>query len=424
MTPRREPLVLDSRTDAGPDRFEFHTADGVPDADAFPPGELLALEALWDRDLGRLRTVGARYGVLGVVLAERAEAVRITTPSARAATLCERNAAENGADVTVELATGLASVDGPAARAFDTVAFVPEPYAPIEVGARRLRSAVDSLTSDGALSLAAKPETGLGRYEDALDDAATNVETVAERDGWSLLYATGPGTATGSTTADGGRPADGPDPPFDRVTATVDGVDLTLVTAPGLFAAGGLDHGTRLLAETATVEDGDRVLDLCCGYGPLAAYAGRAADCEVWATDDDALATAAAERALAANGVDGRVVTADCAAGVADRTFDTVLCNPPTHAGRGVLVDLCRGAADVLAPDGRCWVVHHRALDLDDPLAAFDRVETVATGEEHVVRLARCRGSSTDASGQPSAPSRSSSYISTNEPSQDSQQKW
>jgi|GEM_PF-468124 len=388
MTPRREPLVLGSRTDAGPDRFEFHTAGGVDAADAFCPGELLALEHLWDRDCGRLRTVGARYGVVGVVLADRAESVRMTASSARAAALCERNAAENGVDATVELATGLASIDGRTGARVDTAVYVPEPYTPLEIGTRRLRSAVDSLAGDGALYLAAKPETGLGRYEDALADGATTVETVAERDGWSLLRAPGSAIATGSATADGGRPVDGSEPPFDRVEATVDGIDLELVTAPGLFAAGDLDHGTRLLAETATVADGDRVLDLCCGYGPLAAYAGRVADCDVWATDDDALATAAAERTLAENGVDGRVVTADCTAGVAHRTFDAILCNPPTHAGSGVLTGLFRGAADALARDGRCWVVHHRALDLDDPLAAFDRVETVASGDEHVVRSA------------------------------------
>ncbi|WP_436910910.1 methyltransferase [Halosimplex marinum] len=378
MTAGREPLALGSRTDAGPDRFEFHTADGVAAADAFCPGELLALEHLWDRDLGHLRTVGARYGVVGVVLAERATSVRTTTASARAAALCERNAAENGADAAVELATGLASIDGPTDEPVDTAVFVPRAYTPIEVGTRRIRSALDSMVSGGTLYLAAKPETGLGRYEGALADAATTVETVAERDGWSLLR------ATESPAADGGRP----DPPFDRIDATVDGIDLELVTAPGLFAAGALDDGTRLLAETVTIEDGDAVLDLCCGYGPLAVYAGLSADCDVWATDDDALATAAAERTLAANGVDGRVVTADCTAGVAQESFDAILCNPPTHAGSGVLADLLRGAADVLAPGGRCWVVHHRALDLEDSLAAFGRVETVATGAEHVVRLA------------------------------------
>jgi len=380
MTPRREPLALGSRPDAGPDRFEFHTADGVGAADAFCPGELLALEHLWDRDCGRLRTVGARYGVVGVVLADRAASVRMTSSSARAAALCERNAAENDADATVELGTGLASIDGPTDAPVDTAVYVPEPYTPIEVGTHRLRSALDSLDSDGALYLAAKPETGLGRYEDALAAAAVDVSAVAECDDWTLLR------ATGSATADGGRP--GSDPLFDRIDAAVDGIDLELVTAPGLFAAGALDHGTRLLAETASVADRDRVLDLCCGSGPLAAYAGRVADCDVWATDDDALATAAAERTLAETGVDGRVVTADCTAGVADRTFDAILCNPPTHAGSGVLTDLFRGAADALARDGRCWVVHHRALDLDDSLAAFDRVETVASGDEHVVRSA------------------------------------
>ncbi|WP_123534477.1 methyltransferase [Halosimplex salinum] len=378
MTAARDPLVLGSRTDTDRERFRFHTADGVHAADAFCPGELLALEHLWDRELDRLRTLGARYGVVGVVLAERATAVQMTTASARAAALCERNAAANGVDATVELASGLHSVDGPAGGVFDTTVFVPKPYTPLEVGVRRVRTALDELTSGGRLFVAAKPETGLARYEDALIDAAETVETVATRDGWRLLAATRPSTVE--------TPAESP---FDRIGVAVDGVALELVTAPGLFAAGGIDHGTRLLAETATVADGESVLDLCSGYAPLGAYAGLVADCELYCTDDDRLATACAERTLAANRVDGTVVTGDCAAGVADRTFDTVLCNPPTHAGDGVLSDLFGGAADVLAENGRCWIVHHRALDLDAHFRPFERVETVATGREHVVRLAR-----------------------------------
>ncbi|MFC7195427.1 class I SAM-dependent methyltransferase [Halosimplex aquaticum] len=161
------------------------------------------------------------------------------------------------------------------------------------------------------------------------------------------------------------------------------------MTAPGLFSPTELDAGTRILAETARIEDGDAVLDCCCGYGPLGAYAGSAADCEVHCTDDDALAAACARRTLDENGADGRVVTADCTAGVAGSTFDTVICNPPTHAGDGVLADLFRGVADVLAPDGRFWFVHHRGLSLDRHVAPFGSVETVATGPEHVVRVAQ-----------------------------------
>ncbi|WP_459194120.1 class I SAM-dependent methyltransferase [Halosimplex sp. J119] len=400
MTASRDPLVLGSRADSERDRFRFRTADGVPDDGAFCPGELLALEHLWDRDVGRLRTVDSRYGVVGVVLAEVASTVEITTSSARSAALCEHNVAANDVDASVSLATGLGTVDArgldhdvrlsdsDAVRSRadgsdrhvspDTIAFVPKAYDPLGLGVRRIRTALRSLAPEGELFVAARPETGLTRYESALGEAAERVSTIATDGDWSLLRATPPAHVDIAA-----------DPPFDRVRATVGGVDLSLVTAPGLFAPTELDEGTRLLAETAEISAADRVLDLCCGYGPLGAYAGRTADCEVWCSDENALATACAERTLDANDVDGRVVTADCTSGVAGRTFDTVLCNPPTHAGDGVLADLFRGVRDVLAPDGRFWFVHHRALSLDRHAGPFDRVVTVAAGREHVVRLAR-----------------------------------
>ncbi|MFB6141466.1 MAG: methyltransferase [Halosimplex sp.] len=407
MTAPGDPLVLGSRTDSDRDRFRFHTADGVPATDGFCPGELLALEHLWDRDLGRLRVVDPRYGVVGVVLAEVADGVEFAATSARSAGLCRRNLAANEADATVDIATGLPSVDGasdldsdgtPAATretaattAPDrgrtdggprtephTAVYVPRAYDPIELGRRRILGALAALAPGGSLFVAARPETGLRRYEDSLAETAETTEAVGTRDDWALLRAERPPTVE--------TPAD---PPFDRLRARVDGVDLPMVTAPGLFAPTGLDDGTRLLAETIEIADGYQVLDLCCGYGPLGAYAGSVADCDLWCSDGDALATACARRTLEANDVDGRVVTADCVAGVADRTFDTVLCNPPTHAGDGVLADLFDGVRTVLARDGRFRFVHHRSLDLSAHAKRFDRVETVATGPEHVVRLAR-----------------------------------
>ena len=117
----------------------------------------------------------------------------------------------------------------------------------------------------------------------------------------------------------------------------------------------------------------------------IGVYAGLSADCEVWLSDDDRVATACAECSLEASGVDATVVTADCTAGVADRTFDRVCCNPPTHAGNGVLDELFAGIADVLARGGELTTVHHRDLDLRGYLSRFDRVETRRTGAEHVV---------------------------------------
>lgn len=369
---RRPPyeLSLESRVEAGPRRYRFRAADGVCSKQSFRTPELLLLEALWDRDPGRLLSVEANYGVVGTVLAATADAVRMTDSSARAVRLCERNCRENGVDASVDLRFRLVSLP----RRFDTVAYAPRPFTPVRLGRQRLVESLSVLRPDGRLFLAASPRTGLARYENCPREAGADVEEVRTADDHRVLRATPPATI------------ESPAPlPRRRLRPSVNGVDLSLVTLPGVFAASSLDDGTRLLMESVVPADGEDVLDLCCGYGALGAYAGRAADCDVWLSDDSAVATDCAERSLRASNVDGTVRTADCLSGVADRSFDRVLCNPPTHAGEGVLSDLLAGAHGVLAPGGRLDVVHHRALDFSPHLTRYGNVDTLAEGDEHAV---------------------------------------
>ncbi|MFC4358888.1 methyltransferase [Halobium salinum] len=366
-------LALESRVSAGPATYRFHTADGVVSKESFRRPELLLLEHLWGTDLGDLLVVEANYGVVGTVLATAAESVHATESSARAATLCDRNANENDADASVSVVADLETLDG----RFDTVAYAPKPFTPVAVGKQRAVDALSALRPDGRLYLASAEEEGLGRYESALRTTGASVREVAEDGRFRLSEATHTESSLGTDT-----------PSFvtqRTLTPTVDGVDLSFVAAPGTFSASALDEGTRLLASAARVDDGDRVLDLCCGYGALGAYAGRVADCELWLSDDSRVATRCAERSLRASGVDGTVVTADCVEGVAGRTFDTVLCNPPTHAGAGVLSELLGDVRGLLAPEGRLFLVHHRDLDLGVHLSRFRRVERVREGEDHVV---------------------------------------
>mgnify|MGYP000527786384 CR=1 FL=1 len=370
-------LALAARTDGERDRFRFRTAQGVHSHAEFRTGDLLALDALWDRELEDLLAVEPGYGVTGVVLGAAAESVTMAESSARAAALCRRNAAANDVDASVELVADLSSLGERPDGGFDTAVYVPKPYVPLELAQQRIVDALDRLRPGGNIYLAATTQTGLTRFESCLDRHARNSETVAGRGEWALVRGTRPRRVDPPTLVES-----------RQVTATVDGTPMTLVTEPGLFAAGGLDAGTRLLCETIEASADERVLDFCCGYGPIGTYAALSAGCEVWLTDDDRRATACAEATLAANGVDGTVHTADGVA-AADRSFDFVVCNPPTHAGDDVLAELFGGAADVLVPGGRLAIVHHQRLDLSHHLARFDRVERTATGAEHVVRVAR-----------------------------------
>lgn len=367
-------LLLDSRTEDGPSRYRFRTGDGLHSPEAFRDAELLLLDATWERESEATLVVEANYGVVGTVLAAVAEEVVMTETSARAARYCRENADRNDATAGVALVASPEDVTPERADGFETACYAPAGYTPITVGKERLAASLAALDPGGRLYVAGRTETGLDRYESCLETLAASVETVRERGDHRVIAAE--------------RPAAYDPPAFvtsRTVEATVDGVDLSLVTEPGLFSPGGLDHGTRLLLEESAVENGERVLDLACGYGPAGVYAAKVADTDVVLTDDSVRATQCARRSLTESDAEGTVVTGDGTRSVEDRSFDRILCNPPTHAGDGVLADLFGGAGGVLVPGGRLSVVHHSTLNLDDALGVVGQIVDRSTGAEHTV---------------------------------------
>lgn len=415
-------LELESRVEAGPDRYGFRTTDGVLSKDAFRDAERALLGAVVPAADDDVLVVDANYGVVGCVLADVAPEGRtvLAETSARATRCCERNLAGNGSPGEVALVAdldglvgserddGSDSTDGAhgtdendgrdgrddidgrdgtddSAGAFDVAVYAPKPYDPVPVVSERICGALGTLREGGECYVAAGKNEGARRYRDVLDELAGDVGRVAKQ-GDVRVY--------GAERTDAFAPREYVD---ERVVdATVRGVDRSFLTRPGLFSAGHLDEGTRLLLEELPVADGDRVLDLACGYGPVGIFAAGFANCEVRMTDDDAVAVAYARRNVERSGVtlDDRVseavVAADCVEGVRGRTFDLVACNPPTHAGDGV-VDACvMGARDVLADDGRFALVYNDVLGYEDRMGdLFEAVEVVR--QENDFRVTVCR---------------------------------
>ncbi|UIP01041.1 methyltransferase [Halobaculum sp. CBA1158] len=370
MTRTPYTLPLESRVSEGPQRYQFHTADGVCSKDAFRTSELQLLESLWEADVGDLLCPEANYGVVGTILSAKGESVQMTESSARATHICEKNIRENDADAEVSLLADLTTVE----REFDTVAYAPKPYTALPVGKQRIADSLAVLRTGGSLYVAASKQSGLTRYRDCLQELGATVEQVSKSGDSRLLKATRPKKY---------NPTSYVSP--EVIQATIDGIEPRLVTVPGLFSAAEVDRGTRLLMESVAIEDGEQVLDVCCGYGAIGAYAAHVAECDVWLSDDNKIATTCAECTLEKSDVDGTVVTADCVEGVSHQTFDRVLCNPPTHAGEGVLSELFAGIHGVLDDNGVLCIVHHAELDLSDHLSRFSSVERGCTGEEHVV---------------------------------------
>lgn len=142
----------------------------------------------------------------------------------------------------------------------------------------------------------------------------------------------------------------------------------TLVTDRGVFSPDAVDAGTKLLLLEAPVPDpaeSGHLLDLGCGYGPIAvALAARAPAATVWAVDVNERARALATANAAALGLGTVRVAApeEVPAGV---RFAGIWSNPPIRVGKAALHELLGTWLDRLAPDGRAWLVVHRHLGSD-----------------------------------------------------------
>jgi 16S rRNA (guanine1207-N2)-methyltransferase len=143
-------------------------------------------------------------------------------------------------------------------------------------------------------------------------------------------------------------------------------VHLELETDAGVFSAGRLDPGTRVLLDTAPPPPaaGD-LLDLGCGYGPVAlVMAARSPGAHIWAVDvnERALALTAANAQRA--GLGNVTSTAPDDPGLPS-AFRLIMSNPPIRIGKKALHGLLAGWLGKLTADGAAYLVVQRNLGSD-----------------------------------------------------------
>jgi 16S rRNA (guanine1207-N2)-methyltransferase len=153
------------------------------------------------------------------------------------------------------------------------------------------------------------------------------------------------------------------------VEFSVAGRDYALAAASGVFSAGRLDPGTAVLlrkADLPTAATAGPLLDLGCGYGPIACVlAAEAPGATVYAIDVNARARELAATNAAAIGVADRLRVCDPDEVPDDVTFAEIWSNPPTHIGKPALHVLMERWLPRLAPDGVAWLVINRNLGGD-----------------------------------------------------------
>ena len=167
-----------------------------------------------------------------------------------------------------------------------------------------------------------------------------------------------------------------------HVRATIWGRELDLVSAPGVFSAHRLDTGTQVLFRAATppTVDSRRLLDLGCGFGPIAiALATCCPWAQVDAVDVNELALRLTDENAELHGVADRVRTALPESLPADIEYDEIWSNPPIRIGKLALHELLLDWLPRLRPGGVAWLVVGKNLGADSLQSWLDEQGWPAT---------------------------------------------
>lgn len=181
------------------------------------------------------------------------------------------------------------------------------------------------------------------------------------------------------------------------IHARLAGQDFELVTANGIFSPERIDTGTQvLLANVPAAPPGGNLLDLGCGWGPVAlTLALESPHATVWAVDVNEraldLVRANAQR-LSITNVNA-VLPEDVPA---DVRFTTIWSNPPIRVGKNELHGLLEKWLPRLEQGSDAWLVVQRNLGSDSLhrwlQASFpDDFSFVRAATNKGYRVLRCR---------------------------------
>ena len=156
--------------------------------------------------------------------------------------------------------------------------------------------------------------------------------------------------------------------PFTRKPLSVElaGKTRRLQTSSGIFSPDGIDKGTAvLLAEVPAPAPQGKLLDIGCGWGPIAlTMALRAPHSRVYAVDVNERCVTLTNENAALLGL-GNVTASTPDAVDPELRFDTIWSNPPIRIGKDELHALLRLWLPRLAPGGSAWLVVQKNLGSD-----------------------------------------------------------
>ncbi len=147
--------------------------------------------------------------------------------------------------------------------------------------------------------------------------------------------------------------------------------DFVFTTDSGVFSRGHIDPATDILLGSLPPLSGS-LLDMGCGYGCIGIVLARTYSVKLTQSDVNPAALELTRKNCEANGVRGEIVLSDCFDKLPG-SFDTIIINPPIHAGKAVTYKMYEDSYFHLNPGGRLYVVtlkKHGADSTRDKLKA------------------------------------------------------
>ena len=181
------------------------------------------------------------------------------------------------------------------------------------------------------------------------------------------------------------------------INVPIAGRTVALSTANGIFSPERVDAGTQvLLSSVPAPPPGGNLLDLGCGWGPIAlTLASESSNATVWAVDVNERALDLVRRNATVMGLTNvnAVLPQDVPS---DVSFTTIWSNPPIRVGKNELHSMLQKWMPRLEPGSDAWLVVQKNLGsdslhrwMDDVFAAELAVTRVATNKGYRVLRAR-----------------------------------
>ena len=134
------------------------------------------------------------------------------------------------------------------------------------------------------------------------------------------------------------------------------GERMKFFTDAGVFSKKMIDFGSQVLLSCLSFQQGEAVLDVGCGYGPLGLSLVKAQGVYATMVDVNTRALDLAQKNAALNQVEAKIFQSNVYDEV-EGCFDHIISNPPIRAGKKVVHEVLSGSFDHLNPGGDLTIV-------------------------------------------------------------------